>query len=113
MWAVWVADEPREARRGARNVASQSCIRFCVTKAGKCRAVRKMKVGPSEPPCRGRLQTAISCPGRKSVVVNVMGKGVPVTTSSMDWRDERKRTPYDASLQVRRHQNRGRTEALG
>src|SRR5271157_6148927 len=102
------------------NVALRPCIRFCVTKARKCRAVRKMKVGPSEPPCRGRLQTAISCSGRKSVVVNVMGKGVAVTTSSMGWRDERmgwrderKRTPDDASLKVRRHQNQGRTEALG
>src|SRR5271165_7427793 len=94
-------------------IGKRPCIRFCVTEARKCRAVRKMKVGPSEPPCRGRLQTAISCSGRKSVVVNVMGKGVAVTTSSMDWRDERKRTPDDASLKVRRHQNQGRTEALG
>src|SRR5271166_2300625 len=85
------------------SVALRPCIRFCVTKARKCRAVRKMKVGPSEPPCRERLQTAISCSGCKSVVVNVMGKGVAVTTSSMDWRDERKRTPDDTSLQVRRH----------
>jgi len=28
-------------------------------------AVRKMKVGPSEPPCRGRLQTAVSCFSQK------------------------------------------------
>src|SRR5271165_6448904 len=40
------------------------------------------------------------------------GKGVAVTTSSMDWRDERKRTPDDASLKVRRHQNQGRTSGL-
>jgi hypothetical protein len=33
-----------------------------------------MKVGPSEPPCRRRLQTAISCFGPKTVVVNVMVK---------------------------------------
>ena len=43
-------------------------------KARECRAVREMKVGPSEPPCRGRLQTAISCFGRKVAVVNVMEK---------------------------------------
>jgi hypothetical protein len=33
----------------------------CVKKTRKRRAVRKMKVGPSESPCRRRLQTAISC----------------------------------------------------
>jgi hypothetical protein len=33
-----------------------------------------MKVGPSEPPCRRRLQTAISCFGPKTAVVNVMVK---------------------------------------
>jgi hypothetical protein len=36
--------------------------------------VRKMKVGPSESPCRRRLQTAISCCGPKAAVVNVMVK---------------------------------------
>jgi len=33
-----------------------------------------MKVGPSESPCRRRLQTAISCFGPKAAVVNVMVK---------------------------------------
>src|SRR5467141_994152 len=33
-----------------------------------------MKVDPSEPPCRRRLQTAISCFGPKTAVVNVMVK---------------------------------------
>ena len=37
----------------------------CVKKARKRHVVRKMKVGPSEPPCRRRLQTAISCFGPK------------------------------------------------
>ncbi len=46
----------------------------CVRKTRKRRAVRKMKVGPSEPPCRRRLQTAISCFGQKAAVVNVMVK---------------------------------------
>ena len=33
-----------------------------------------MKEGPSKPPCRRRLQTAISCFGPKTAVVNVMVK---------------------------------------
>jgi hypothetical protein len=33
-----------------------------------------MKVGPSKPSCRRRLQTAISCFGPKAAVVNVMVK---------------------------------------
>ena len=37
----------------------------CVKKARKRRAVREMKVDPSEPSCRGRLQTAMSCFGQK------------------------------------------------
>jgi hypothetical protein len=37
----------------------------CVKKTRKRHAVRKMKVGPSKPLCRGRLQTAISCFGQK------------------------------------------------
>ena len=37
----------------------------CVKKTRKCHAVREMKVGPSESPCRGRHQTAISCFGQK------------------------------------------------
>jgi len=48
--------------------------RDCVKKTRKRHAVRKMKEGPSKPPCRGRLQTAISCFGRESAVVNVMVK---------------------------------------
>ena len=37
----------------------------CVKKTRKRHAVREMKVGPSESPCRRRLQTAISCFGQK------------------------------------------------
>jgi hypothetical protein len=37
----------------------------CVKKTRKRCAVSEMKVGPSEPSCRGRLQTAISCFGQK------------------------------------------------
>jgi hypothetical protein len=43
-------------------------------KARKRHAVREMKVGPSEPPCRGRLQTTGSCYGQKPSVVNVSVK---------------------------------------
>src|SRR5215469_3906562 len=46
----------------------------CVKKTQKRRAVQKMKEGPSEPPCRGRLQTALSCFGPKTAVVNVRVK---------------------------------------
>ena len=37
----------------------------CVRKTRNRHAVRKMKEGPSEPPCRRRFQTAISCFGPK------------------------------------------------
>src|SRR5271157_328751 len=37
----------------------------CVKKTRKRHAVRKMKAGPSESPCRGRLQTAVSCFSQK------------------------------------------------
>ncbi len=37
----------------------------CVKKTRERHAVRKMKEDPSEPSCRGRLQTAISCFGQK------------------------------------------------
>src|SRR6516225_8128296 len=46
----------------------------CVKKTRKRHAVRKMKEGPSEPTCRGRLQTALSCFGPKTAVVNVRVK---------------------------------------
>ena len=46
----------------------------CVRKTRNRRAVRKMKEGPSEPPCRRRLQTAIGCFGPKVAVVNAMVK---------------------------------------
>jgi hypothetical protein len=39
-----------------------------------------MKEGPSEPPCRRRLQTAISCFGPKTAVVSVMVKRRGVRT---------------------------------
>jgi Phage integrase, N-terminal SAM-like domain len=57
----------RESDRADRHVISPSNVRSwrCVKKTRKRHAVREMKVGPSESPCRGRLQTAISCFGQK------------------------------------------------
>ena len=47
---------------------------FVSRRRGERHAVRKMKEGPSEPPCRRRLQTATSCFGPKTAVVNVVVK---------------------------------------
>jgi len=70
----------------------------CVKKTRNRRAVRKMEVDPPEPPCRRRLQTAISCCGPMTMVVNVMVKrrDSPIT-SSKDGRDECKRSADEAS----------------
>jgi len=46
----------------------------CVKKTRNRHAVREMEVDPPEPPCRRRLQTAISCCGPMTMVVNVMVK---------------------------------------
>ena len=43
----------------------KSALGRCVKKTRERHAVRKMKEDPSEPSCRGRLQTAISCFGQK------------------------------------------------
>src|SRR5215472_9116549 len=46
----------------------ETCIKVkgdCVKKTRKRHAVRKMKVGPSEPPWRRRPQTVLSCFGPK------------------------------------------------
>jgi hypothetical protein len=62
-----------------------------------------MKVGPSEPLCRGRLQTAGSCCRSTMVVVNVPVKrrGIFLITSCRDQKDERKRTCGKASKRTR------------
>ena len=55
----------------------------------ECHAVWEMRVDPSEPPCRGRFQTAISCYGPMAAVVNVMVKRRDfLITSCVDERDE-------------------------
>src|SRR5215467_16320398 len=63
----------------------------CVKKTRKRHAVGEMKDGPSESPCRRRLQTAMSCSGTMAGVVNVMVKRRGLTASCKDERDERKR----------------------
>ena len=82
--------------------------RNCVKKTRKRHAVREMRVDPSEPPCRGRFQTAISCYGPMAAVVNVMVKRRGnMITSCVDERGECKRIADDASKMLRWHQNRG------
>jgi len=77
--------QPGQSRSG--QAGSECC---CVKKTRKRHAVRKMKVGPSESPCRRRLQTAMSCFVRKGAVVNVMVKRRGLTASSGVQGDERK-----------------------
>ena len=68
-----------------------------------------MKVGPSEPPCRRRLQTAISCFGPKAGVVNVMVKrrdfrsrhvGIGETNASDPLMKRRKRVEMTSKTRV-------------
>ena len=55
----------------------RECLDHAVSRRRDQRhAVREMRVGPSESPCRGRFKTAVSCCGPMAVVVNVIGKGV-------------------------------------
>ena len=70
----------------------------CVRKTRNRHAVRKMEVDPPEPPCRGRLQTAISCFGSKDRGGERYGKrrDSPIT-SCMGKGDEWKRTSEEAS----------------
>jgi hypothetical protein len=72
----------------------------CVKKMREHHAAREMKAGPSEPSCRGRLQTAISCFGPMAEVVNVMVKRRGMTASCRNQGDERKRTSDEASKTV-------------
>ena len=48
-----------------RFMARLAFVRGCVKKTRERHAVREMKVGPSEPACRSRLQTAVSCFSQK------------------------------------------------
>jgi hypothetical protein len=73
-----------------RQYWSEDLWRGCVKKTRERHAMRKMKEGPSEPPCRRRLQTAMSCFGRKAAVVNVMVKRRDQIASCEVQGDERK-----------------------
>jgi len=49
-----------------------SCVKNALRE--ECDAVPEMKVGPSEPVSRNRLQTAVSCYCLRAAVVNVTEK---------------------------------------
>jgi hypothetical protein len=68
------AGAARACRRSSGGRVAKRLRTGCVKKVRKRHAVREMKEGPSEPPCRRRLQTAMSCFDRKVTVVNVMVK---------------------------------------
>jgi hypothetical protein len=55
--------EIRRTLRGA--IADQELMFDCVKKTRERHAVGEMRDGPSESPCRRRLQTAMSCFGQK------------------------------------------------
>ena len=57
-------------------------------KTARSWAVRMMKVGPSEPLCKKRLQTAVSGLCRKTMVVNVTVKRRGLNTSGVNERGE-------------------------
>jgi len=57
-------------------VCPYGSVRGCVKNARERNAVPEMKEGPSEPACRSRLQTAVSCCRPMAMVVNVTEKGV-------------------------------------
>jgi len=64
----------------------------CVKKTRERHAVGEMRGGPSESPCRRRLQTAMSCFGQKPRWWTSWLKGAALTASCMGERDERKQT---------------------
>jgi len=65
---------PWVARVGLAERFKSGSVRGCVKKTRNRHAVRKMEVDPPEPSCRRRLQTALSCFGSMTVVVNVKVK---------------------------------------
>jgi hypothetical protein len=94
--------------------SQQGLRRDCVKKTRKRHAVRKMKEGPSESPCRGWFQTAISCFGLKAAVVNVRVKRRAIRARQVWIRERSASYPLEeASKRLRRHQNRGFHAALG
>ena len=61
--APWSDEAVLEQVRGYALSAMKA--KGCVKKTRRRHAVREMRVGPSESPCRGRLQTAMGCFGQK------------------------------------------------
>jgi hypothetical protein len=59
-----------------------------------------MKEGPSESPCRGRLQTAISCFSSKAAVVNVMVKRRAIRARQVWVREMSASYPLEASKRL-------------
>jgi hypothetical protein len=57
-----------------REICSYGSVRGCVKNARRRNAVPEMKEDPSEPACRSRLQTAVSCCRPMALVVNVTEK---------------------------------------
>ncbi len=72
-----------------------------------------MRVGPSEPAYRSRLQTTSSCIGKESFVVSVEEKAWQKTVSGMDQGDERKRITDEVSKYQRWRQNWGAYRSPG
>src|SRR5215510_16222209 len=70
------------------NSGLEAVLGNCVKKDRKVCAVRMMKVGPSEPLCKKRLQTAVSGLCRKTMVVNVTVKRRGLITSGVNERGE-------------------------
>ena len=58
-----VADDGAAQKGGSQRRVG--ILGSCVKKTRERHAVQEMKEDPSEPSCRGRLQTAISCFGQK------------------------------------------------
>jgi len=72
-----------------------------------------MRVGPSEPAYRSRLQTTSSCIGKESFVVSVEEKAWQKTVSGEDQGDERKRITDAVSKYQRWRQNWGSCRSPG
>ena len=66
-----------------------------------------MRVGPSEPACRSRFQTAFRRLWPKAMVVSAEGKGPASTGSGIRQEEDRKGTTVEVSKAIRRCQNRG------
>jgi hypothetical protein len=64
-------------------------------------------IGPSEPPCGGRLQTTTCCGSGDATVVSDCGKGVHETSGrdQEDGAQSRKGIAVDASLLMKWHRN--------